>query len=168
MEKAGIFYGSDMGNTEAVAKQIQKELGADNAQVFNVSNAKASDIEKFSNLIFGASTQGIGDLQYDFEDFLSEIKSANLEGKTVALFGLGDQYSYSDSFVDGIEKIYEALEGKGCKIVGQVATEGYEYDESRAEVDGEFLGLPLDEDNQSDLTSERIKNWIDKLKNEFI
>lgn len=167
MEKTGIFYGSDMGNTEAVAKQIQQELGVDNAEVFNVSDAKASDMEQFSNIILGASTQGIGDLQYDFEDFLSEIKSANLEGKTVAIFGLGDQYSYSDSFVDGIGEIHEALEGKGCKIVGKVSTEGYEYDESRGEVDGEFLGLPLDEDNQSDLTSERIKSWLGKLKNEF-
>lgn len=167
MEKTGIFYGSDMGNTEAVAKQIQQELGADNAQVFDVSDAKASDMEQFSNIIFGASTQGIGDLQYDFEDFLSEIKSANLEGKVIAIFGLGDQESYSDSFVDGIAEIYEALEGKGCKIIGQISTDGYEYDESRAEVDGEFLGLPIDEDNQSDLTSERIKNWLEKLKNEF-
>ena len=168
MEKVGIFYGSDMGNTEAVAKQIQKEFGVDNAEVFNVSDAKTADIDQFSNLIFGASTQGIGDLQYEFEDFLPEIKAANFEGKIVAIFGLGDQDSYSDSFVDGIGEIYEALEGKGCKIVGQVPTEGYEYDESKAVVDGDFLGLPLDEDNQSDLTNERIKNWVGKLKNEFV
>src|SRR5690554_4709432 len=131
MQKVGIFYGSDTGNTEAVAKQIQQELGADIATISDVANAKANDMEEFSNRRFGASTMGIGDLQYDFEDFLPEIEAADLEGKIIAIFGLGDQYSYSDSFVDAIGDIYEKLEGKGCQIIGQVPTDGYDYDESR-------------------------------------
>lgn len=168
MQKVGIFYGSDTGNTEAVAQQIQEELGADIATIFNVADAKANDMEGFSNLIFGASTMGIGDIQYDFEDFLPEIEAADLEDKIVAIFGLGDQDSYPDSFVDAIGDIYEALEGKGCKVVGQVSTDGYDYDESRGEIDGQFAGLPLDEENQGDLSDERIKNWVEKLKSEFI
>ena len=167
MQKVGIFYGSDTGNTEAAAQQIQEELGADNAAIFNVANAKGSDLEQFSNLIFGASTMGIGDLQYDFEDFLPEIELADLNGKKVAIFGLGDQYSYPDSFVDAIGDIYEKLEGKGCQVIGHVPTDGYDYDESRGEIDGEFVGLPLDEENQGDLTNERIKKWVDRLKKEF-
>ncbi len=59
------------------------------------------------------------------------------------------------------------IEGKGCQLVGKVSTDGYEYDESRAEVDGQFVGLPLDEENQSNLTDERIKHWVEQLKNEF-
>ncbi|HTN68401.1 MAG TPA: flavodoxin [Dysgonamonadaceae bacterium] len=168
MQKIGIFYGSDTGNSEMTAQQIQQEFGADIATIFDVVDAKASDLEEFSNIIFGASTMGIGDLQYDFEDFLPEIEAANLEGKVVAIFGMGDQYSYPDSFVDAIGDIYEVLEGKGCKIVGQVPTDGYDYDESRGEIDGEFAGLPLDEENQSDLSDERIKEWVEKLKKEFI
>mgnify|MGYP001687100986 CR=1 FL=1 len=39
MKSIGIFYGSSSGNTETVAKQIQKGLGAD-AQIFEVSKAK--------------------------------------------------------------------------------------------------------------------------------
>lgn len=168
MQKIGIFYGSDTGNSEMTAQQIQQEFGADIATIFDVVDAKASDLEEFSNIIFGASTMGIGDLQYDFEDFLPEIEAADLEGKVVAIFGMGDQYSYPDSFVDAIGDIYEVLEGKGCKIVGQVPTDGYDYDESRGEIDGEFAGLPLDEENQSDLSDERIKDWVEKLKKEFI
>lgn len=168
MQKIGIFYGSDTGNSEMTAQQIQQEFGADIATIFDVVDAKASDLEEFSNIIFGASTMGIGDLQYDFEDFLPEIEAADLEGKVVAIFGMGDQYSYPDSFVDAIGDIYEVLEGKGCKIVGQVPTDGYDYDESRGEIDGEFAGLPLDEENQSDLSDERIKEWVEKLKKEFI
>lgn len=168
MQKVGIFYGSDTGNTEAAAQLIQEELGADNATIFNVADAKGSDMEEFSNLIFGASTMGIGDIQYDFEDFLPEIEAADLNGKKVAIFGLGDQYSYPDSFVDAIGDIYEKLDGKGCQVVGHVPTDGYDYDESRGEINGQFVGLPLDEENQGDLTSERIKEWVSKIKNEFI
>lgn len=167
MQNTGIFYGSSTGNTKAAAKQIQKELGTDSIKMFDVINAKASDLEQFSNLILGASTWGIGDLQDDFEEFMSELKSANLEGKKIAIFGYGDQDGYADSFVDAIGEIYETLESKGCEIVGKIPTDGYEYDESRAEVEGQFVGLPLDEENQSDLSDERIDKWIAQLKNEL-
>ncbi len=167
MQNVGIFYGSDTGNTEDAAKLLQKEFGADKAQIFDVAKAKASDIEQFPNLIFGSSTWGMGDLQEDFEEFMSEIQSANIEGKNVAIFGCGDQEAYADSFVDAIGLIYEALDGKGCEVVGKVSTDSYEYDESRAVLDGQFVGLPLDEDNESNLTVDRIKKWVEQLKKEF-
>lgn len=167
MQNIGIFYGSSTGNTQAAAEQLQKEFGVDNAQTFDVSAVKSNDIEGYSNLIFGSSTWGIGDLQDDFEGFLPEISKANLEGKKIAIFGFGDQYSYPDSFVDGVGEIHEALEGKGCEIIGYTLTDGYEYDETKAEKDGKLVGLVLDEENQSDLTSQRITSWVEQLKNQF-
>lgn len=167
MQKIGIFYGSSTGNTEEAAKQIQLALGKDSTQIFDVANAKASDVEQFTNLIFGASTWDIGELQDDFGDFLNEIEKVNLEGKKIAIFGCGDQESYPDSFVDAIGHIYEAIKDKGCEIVGKIPTDGYEYDESKAEVDGQFVGLPLDEDNQANQTNDRINNWVEQLKVEF-
>jgi len=167
MQNIGIFYGSDTVNTEDAAKQLQQEFGADKAQIFDVANAKASDMEQFPNLIFGSSTWGMGDLQEDFEEFMPEIKSANLEGKKVAIFGCGDEEAYADSFVDAIGIIYEALNDKGCKVVGKISTEGYDYDESLAEVNGQFVGLPLDDDNESNLTCDRIKKWVEQLEKEF-
>lgn len=167
MQKIGIFYGSSTGNSELAAKQIQKEFGADIATVIDVSSAKAADVEQFSNLIFGCSTLEIGELEYDFDDFMPELKAANLKGKKVAIFGLGDQESYPNSFVDAIGLIYEILTEKECEVVGKTSTEGYDYDESRGEVDGQFMGLALDDDSQDDLTEERIKKWVEKLKNDF-
>lgn len=167
MQKIGIFYGSSTGNSEFAAKQLQKEFGADVATIYDVSSAKGSDVERYSNIIFGCSTLEIGELEYDFEDFLPEIKTADLNGKKVAIFGLGDQESYPDSFVDSIGIIYEVLKYKGCQLIGKVSTEGYNHDESRGEVDGQFLGLPLDEDSQGDLTDERIKKWVEQLKEKF-
>ena len=167
MQKIGIFYGSSTGNSEFAAEQIQKEFGADNATIIDVSSAKPNEIDQYSNLIFGCSTLEIGELEYDFEDFMPQIKEANLKDKKIAIFGLGDQESYPDSFVDSIGIIYEAIKNKGCQVVGKVSTQGYDYDESKGEVDGEFLGLPLDEENQGDLTDARIKKWVEKLKEEF-
>ena len=167
MENIGIFYGSNTGNTEVAAQQIQKEFGASVATIFDVSSAKAADVEQYSNIIFGCSTLEIGELQYDFDDFMPELKAANLEGKKIAIFGLGDQESYSDSFVDSIGLIYEALKDKGCEVVGKTSTEGYNYDESRGVIDNQFMGLALDEENQGDLTNERIKDWVAQLRGEF-
>jgi len=167
MQEIGIFYGSTTGNTETSAQRIQQAFGEDKAQLFDVSEAKASDLEQFTNLVFGASTWGIGDLQDDFEEFMSEITEANLSGKKVAIFGLGDQHSYSDSFVDAIAEIYEKLDDKGCELIGSTSTDGYEYIETQAEKDGQLVGLALDEENQSDLSDTRIKTWVDELKNQF-
>ena len=167
MKIIGIFYGSSRGNTEGVAKQIQAEFGADNAQVFDVAKATKDDLEKFDNLIFGTSTWGFGELQDDFDGFMKQIEAANLSGKTVALFGCGDQESYSDTFVDGMGLVWQSLQGKGCNIVGQTSTEGYSYSNSQSDVEGKFVGLAIDENNQSDQTADRVKAWVEVLKNAF-
>jgi len=46
--------------------------------------------------------------------------------------------------------------------------EGYTYDDSMAVIDGMFVGLPIDEDNEYDMTEERLTAWVEKLKNEFV
>lgn len=167
MEKIGIFYGSTTGNTESAALQIQKFFGSDYADLIDIASATADTIENYSNLIFGASTWGIGDLQDDFENFLPKLANITLTNKVIALFGFGDQDTYADSFADGIGILYECLESKACKIIGSVSTEGYEFDSSRALQNGEFVGLPLDEENQSELTAQRLNDWLRSLSKQF-
>lgn len=164
MNTIGIFYGSSSGNTEGVAQQIQKAFGADNAQLFDVSKAKKEDLEKFDNLILGTSTWGFGDLQDDFDGFMKQLEAADLNGKVVALFGCGDQESYSDTFVDGIGIVWQALQNRGCTIVGETSTDGYTHSSSQAEVDGSFVGLAIDENNQGDQTADRIGVWVESIK----
>ncbi|PIF05675.1 MAG: flavodoxin [Draconibacterium sp.] len=164
MSKIAILYGSDTGNTEAVAKQIAAKLEAD---IFDVAGNPKDKLTEYKNLILGTSTMGLGDLQDDWAMFIQELDRVDLTGKTIALFGLGDAEMYPDSFVDGMGEIYDTLKDKECKIVGQTDTDDYEFDASTAVVNGKFVGLPLDEDNQSDLTNERIETWVEKIKNEF-
>lgn len=163
--KTAIFYGSSTGNTKTIAEKLQKAFDAD---IFDVAKASAADVSNYDFIIIGVSTWGIGDLQDDWEDFLPKFEKANLNGKYVALFGLGDGDAYPDSFVDGIGTIYNAIKDSGGKFIGFTETEGYSFDDSTALVDGKFAGLPLDEDNESNLTDSRLEKWVEQLKVEFV
>jgi flavodoxin I len=166
MKKVGIFYGSTMGRTEKVAKMLRNELGKRNADIYNIKDISTGDILKYDNLIFGTSAWGIGDMQDDWEDFIDTLAEMDLSGKTIALFGLGDQKTYPDSFADGLGTLFCRLPDKS-NVVGQWPVDGYKYYCSTAEKDGRFVGLVIDEDSQPELTEVRVKKWASQLKKEL-
>ncbi len=54
-------------------------------------------------------------------------------------------------------------------MVGFTSSDGYEHEESKAQqANGDFVGLALDEDNQSDLTHDRIALWCNQIKDELV
>lgn len=163
--KAGIFYGSTTGYTESAAEEIAT-LWPD-AQLTPISDAQKSDLEACDVLILGVSTWGIGDVQDEWDDALKQFKEANLSGKKVAIFGLGDQVGYADSFVDAMGVLYDASLEAGATCVGMWPTSDYDFDASTAVREGVFVGLPLDEHNQSDLSEQRMKDWIAQIKDEL-
>ena len=161
MAKIGIFYGSTTGVTEEIAGKISEKL--DNADVHNI----AGNLEKMNDydvIIMGTSTWGYGDLQDDWLGVLDDMPSLNLSGKKVAYFGTGDQSSFSDTFIDGIGIIHEKIKDSGITLIGETETDGYTFDDSKGVEDGKFLGLAIDEVNQSDLTDERVEKWTEELK----
>lgn len=162
--KTVILYGSSGGNTSDIAERIKEAYGE--ATLVDVADADKDSLDA-DVLILGTSTWGIGDLQDDFEDFIDTLSDADLSNKIVALFGLGDQDGYPDTFCDGMGFVYKTVADKCKKVVGFTGTAGYEYDESTSEVDGKFVGLVIDEDNQSDLTDERIEKWVAQIKEEL-
>lgn len=163
MEKIGIFYGTSTGNTEYAAKLLAEKLGS--VPVFDVANVAINKLSDFDLLIFGSSTLGWGDLQDDWYDFIEEIKKVDLSGKKVAVFGLGDSASYSETFCDAIGLIATVAKEAGASLIGDnVPVSEYEFEESVAVADGVFCGLPLDEDNEADKTEERIERWANQLK----
>ena len=92
-------------------------------------------------------------------DGVRTLRGADLSGKTVALFGCGDSESYPDTFAGGMGELYQAVVGAGAHVVGAVPVDGYTFDSSDAVVDGHFVGLALDEVNESDKTDARIDAW---------
>jgi len=157
-----VIYGSSTGNTEDAADRIVREFGEGLA--ISVTEAEASVLNGYDTLIFGTSTWGIGDLQDDWESSLDLLDDIDYSGKTVALFGLGDQEGYPDSFVDGMAFLKSRIEKNGGVISGEWSSEGYSFDSSRALEGDHFIGLVLDEDNQGSLTESRIKTWVSSLK----
>ncbi len=166
MKNIGIFYGSSTGNTELVADKLQALFGEENADVHNIDSVEIEDINQYKYLILGTSTWGIGDMQDDWEEFESSLKKVDFEHKKVALYGLGDQEVYADSFVDGMGKLYKVL-SKKAKIVGRCSTEGYRHRQSMAVENKEFVGLAIDYDNEPKLMDTQIIRWVEQLKKEF-
>ena len=62
-----------------------------------------------------------------------------------------------------MKELYDAAKAAGANVVGEVSTEGYTFDSSDAVVDGNFVGLALDDINEDDKTDARIDAWIAKL-----
>ena len=166
MNKIAILYGTSGGSVESVAKQVQ-DLFEGNADIYNVLDVSLSEIEDYKYIIVGTSTTGIGDLQDDWEGFLPSFAKIDFTGKKVAIFALCDSASYSTSFAESMKVVYDEIHDK-VEVVGKVPDVGYTYDDSTAVEDGVWVGLPLDEDNEYDLTEERLIKWVEQLKKEFV
>ena len=165
--KVTIIFGSSGGTTEEIAQSISENLSCE-TELIDITNASKEDFINNTNLILGTSTWGDGDLQDDWEDFVDNLDDIDFSGKKVALFGLGDQDSYADSFLDGMGTLYEKTKERGATIIGDgVDSSSFDFYESTALKDGTFVGLAIDEDNQSELSQERIKVWTQSLKNKF-
>ena len=159
-----VIYGSSTGTCEAIAEKIASKLGC---EAMNVQDLTADTINDHQNLILGTSTWGAGELQDDWYDGLKTLQDADLNGKTIALFGCGDCESYSDTFVGGIGELYNGIKDSGARFIGSVDTDGYAFDDSEAFIDGKFIGLPLDDINEDDKTDARIENWLSAISPEL-
>lgn len=171
MANIGIYFGTDTGRTRLIAKQIAKRLGTAADAPVNIGRAVMADFLACDTLILGSSTLGDGELpglstglsQPSWEEFLPQLAGTDLSGKTMAIYGLGDQKKYPNEFVDAIGLIHDAMRSSGARMVGYWPTAGYEFAASQA-VDGDhFLGLALDQINQPLLTEERLEAWLTQI-----
>lgn len=172
MSKIGLFFGPLKGSVHRVAEKVKAAFGEEQIELISVNEASATDLEKYDKIIFGISTVGkeTWDSNYsntDWSKFFPNISKVNYSGKTVAIFGLGDHITYSGYFVNAVGVLARELIKNGANIVGQVDPSGYEFDESEAIIDGKFIGLPIDEDFEPELTDERVANWVKSIKPAF-
>ncbi|MCR5536837.1 MAG: flavodoxin [Succinivibrio sp.] len=167
MKKIGLFYGTYTGVTGTVAEKIAQELGTEHVDLHNISEG-GEQMEDYEFLIVGTSTWSIGELQEDWDAFMPKLQNMSFQGKTVALFGTGDQVGYPDTFLDGMGMLYETFQFRGAQFVGFWPTTGYDFTSPLPLFDHDhFVGLAIDEDNQSDLTDERIKQWCALIRPAF-
>jgi len=168
MNKIGIFYAFNTVKTARCAKKILKQVrGNESAELVDVLTLDEATFLSYNNLILGVPTWFDGELPTYWDEFVPSIEETKLEGKRIAIFGLGDQKGYPENFVDGIGLIAVALEERGAEIVGLTSIEGYKFEKSLALRNNKFLGLAIDIENQAGLTDERIINWVKQLQEEF-
>jgi flavodoxin I len=168
MAKIGLFYGTQTGNTQTIAEAIQSQMGGEGVvELYDVAQASTDDFVDYECIIVGCPTWNIGELQADWEGLYDELDAIDFNGKKVAYFGAGDQIGYADNFQDAMGILEEKISELGGTTVGFWSTDGYEHSESKAVKNGKFVGLAIDEDNQSELTDDRIKKWVAQIKQEF-
>ena len=176
MSRIGLFFASSTGNTRRIAKAIKKRFDDDvMADALNVNKATAELVAGYAYLILGTSTLGGGQLPGlstdcmggGWEEFLPQLKEVDFTGKTIALFGLGDQNKYPDEFVDAMGLIYHFVVARGARVVGVWPADDYDFISSKALVNDEFVGLALDQENQKALTETRVEAWLKLIAPEF-
>lgn len=164
--KIGLFYGTGTNKTASVAKKIKEAFG-NKVEIIPVADATKDDFESYDCMIAGVATWFDGELPSLWDEALPELDGLNLQGKKVAIFGLGDQVGYPDNFVDGIGILADVFTACGATLVGTTSPEGYAFNHSQALKDGRFQGLVIDIENQGKLTDSRIKHWVEQLQAEF-
>ena len=162
-----LIYGSDTGNTELVTEDIIKLL--DNVEVTTVADLTPEDWDH-DKFILGIPTWYDGELQSDWEDYFEEFKTIDFTNKTVAIFGLGDQLGYEEWFCDGIGILAKVIIENGGKVIGYTEKDdSYDLEEIPKSLvdDNTFYGLCIDEDNQPELTQDRLQKWVGNIKEKF-
>jgi len=169
LDKIGLFYGSSTCYTEIAAEKIRARIGEEHVDIHNVADVDISQAEDYNLLIMGIPTWDYGELQEDWEAIWDDISTINLQGKKVALFGLGDQVGYPQWFQDALGYLHDQLVVQGAKPVGYWPADGYEFEQSKALTpdESQFVGLPLDEENEFDQTEARIDAWCSQILDEF-
>jgi flavodoxin I len=167
MSKTVIIYSFHTHKSKKVAEKVIEAFGSDEIQAINAEELTAKVFEENDNFILSAPTWFDGELPNYWDEFVPELEEMDLKNKTFAVFGLGDQKGYPENFCDAIGILVEILEKCGANIIGKTPVEGYTFESSRAQRGDIFVGLPLDQENQGRLTSERVTRWVAQLKVEM-
>lgn len=164
----GLIYATEGGTTKEIAGRISKMISVEHVDIEDVEDAE--DLAKYDALIVGTPTHNTLADEYrsgtGWDDIIDDIRNLDLSGKIVACYGLGDGACYGDGFCDAMEELHRTFKDAGARMVGYVDTEDYEYEHSKSEIDGQFIGLPLDEMNEDDFTEDRLKAWLLQLQKE--
>jgi flavodoxin I len=167
MSKTAIIYSFNTKKTGKIAERVRDAFGEDQVEMVNAEEITEEQFLSYDHIIMGVPTWFDGELPNYWDEFVPALEDLDLQGKKIALFGLGDQKGYAENFLDGMGIMADILEGQGATLVGFTSTEGYEFESSRAQRGDQFAGLAIDYENQGSMNKQRVAAWVDQLKNEF-
>lgn len=173
MKKTALFFSPEGGSVNDVAIKLGTVIGNDKVVLIPLKRVGKEDLNNYDQIIFLGSTVGADHWSNEAEAdewhaFFSKMKDETLKNKKVAIIGLGNSVLYPEHFVDGMAYIHKKVTEMDAKVFGFVSGNDYDFTGSEAvNDDGLFCGLPIDEDNEDDLTNERLKKWIVSLQSDF-
>ena len=151
-----LVYATTTGNTETVAGYIAEASGLEAEDIASADISGSDCIiigaptwNTVRRQIFGGwaprsarsrsppsprRAQGADEQRSgtDMDGFLFEtLPGLDVSGKKVAIFGVGDQSTYSANFCDAAGEIYDLMTAAGATVVGMTSTDGYEHEESK-------------------------------------
>ena len=167
--RMAIFYATNTGYTEEVAEEIKEQLGpmmVESCQ--NIEDLTLDDLKGYDVLLLGIATWDVGDLPYDWAMFFDDLDGHDFTGTRVVMFGLGDARGYPETFLDAMGILYRKFLERGATGgVGFWPVADYDFITSLATYEDQFCGLAIDEDNESELTGERVAQWCAQIKKEL-
>jgi flavodoxin I len=167
MNPIALIYCFHSRHTADAAGIIAKELGEELVEKINVETINEETFRAYDKMILGVSTWFDGELPNYWDEFLPALEDLDFSGKTVALFGPGDQVGYPQNFADALGILGAFVKERGARLVGEYPAYGYHFISSRALAHDHFIGLVLDNANQPELTGKRIKEWVRSIRPEF-
>jgi len=173
MSKTALVYSPEGGNVNYVTNKLGEMIGNDKVDIIPVKEVEKGDLSKYDQVILLGSTVGADHwsnetIVDEWPEFFTKIKEISFEKKKVAIVGLGNSVIYPSHFADGMAVLYERIIKQNGKILGFVDAKDYDFTDSESvNDDGFFCGLAIDEDNEAELTTERLEKWIFILKSDF-
>jgi flavodoxin I len=167
MRKIAIVYSFNSTKSAKIAAKIADAMKGFTVEKLNVESCKGNEFLLYDSYILSIPTWFDGELPNYWDEILPALETINLDGKRIALFGLGDQKNYPENFCDAVGILADFVSKRGAEIVGFTSPEGYSFESSKALKNNELTGLLLDQENQSNLTDARIKKWVNQLEIEF-
>jgi len=117
MKKIGLFYSFNTNKTSQAARKLGEEFGDDAVHV-NAETITEKEFMSYDNMILGVPTWFDGELPNYWDEFVPALEDLNLKGKTVAIFGNGNQKGYPENFIDGVGIMADLIEKRGARLVG--------------------------------------------------
>lgn len=170
MKKIALIYWPKKGNVEKMGKKISEKFSKDQIDIYTITEVDVKILPNYNLLIIGNSTVGADNWEDAHKsrwyEFFKRLADIDLKSTSIAFYGLGDQILYPDHFVDGMAIVKQEF-AKCCPLfIGKWPAKNYDFTDSDS-LDGDnFIGLALDEDQQSELSEARIEKWIAQLKSE--
>ncbi len=183
----GLFFGSSTCYTDLVSEKIANIIRSDHPEWSIVThNIAEQSIElsiDYNFALYGIPTWDYGELQEDWDNQWDCLQTLNLSNQCAAIYGLGDQIGYPKWYQDAIGFLFSQLQACGAKLYGLWPTNeciidqwvedkallNHVFEQSQGVTDDNqfFLGLPLDEENQPNLTLPRLKLWLQNVLSNF-